>query len=160
MQASPQKGHAWLNQLVGEWDFVADCQMGPGQPVEQHRGSERVRSLGGLWVLGEGEGELPGGSRVQSLITLGYDPAQQRFVGTFIASMMDCLWIYNGQLDAVNNKLTLDTTGPGFKDGNQLVAYQDVVQFVDDNTRLLISHVQDEQGHWSSFMTARYTRRK
>ena len=46
-------------------------------------------------------------------MTLGYDPVQKRFVGTFIGSMMTHMWIYNGTLDAAGKVLTLDTEGPG-----------------------------------------------
>jgi hypothetical protein len=88
MEAKPQKEHAWLQRLVGEWRAEMECRMGPDQPSMTSTGSETVRSLGGLWTLGEGEGEAPDGTPVRSLMTLGYDPQKQRFVGIFIASMM------------------------------------------------------------------------
>ncbi len=45
-------------------------------------------------------GEMPDGSTSRSIMTLGLiDPQQKRFVGTFIASMMTHLWVYNGAFD-------------------------------------------------------------
>ncbi|TXT39001.1 MAG: ribulose kinase [Planctomycetota bacterium] len=61
MHAEPQKEHQWLQRLVGEWTFEAECSMGPDQPPMKSTGSEVVRSLGGLWTIGEGQGEMPDG---------------------------------------------------------------------------------------------------
>ena len=50
--------------------------------------------------IGEGEGECPDGTMAKSIITLGYDPEKQRFVGTFVASMTTHLWPYDGSSKA------------------------------------------------------------
>jgi Protein of unknown function (DUF1579) len=60
MQTEPQREHQWLQQLVGEWTYEAEATTDPGQPPSKFEGSERVRSLGGLWILAEGQGEMPG----------------------------------------------------------------------------------------------------
>src|SRR5262245_66093699 len=86
MQAEPQKEHQWLQQLVGDWTFESECVMGPEQPPSKFMGTESVRSLGALWVLCEGRGEMPGGGMATTLMTLGYDPAKKRYVGTFVGS--------------------------------------------------------------------------
>src|SRR5262249_12439944 len=112
MKVEPQKEHHWLQKLVGDWTFETECIMGPDQPPEKFAGSERVRSLGGVWVLCEGRGETPGGGTGLTLMTLGYDPVKKRFVGSFIGSMMTHLWIYDGALDPAAKILTLDTEGP------------------------------------------------
>jgi hypothetical protein len=39
-----------------------------------------------VWVLAEGEGGMAGGIAATTLMTLGYDPAEGRFVGTWIGS--------------------------------------------------------------------------
>ena len=51
----PQKEHQWLQQLVGKWTSETECSMGPDQPAMKTNGKETVRSLGGLWTIGEGE---------------------------------------------------------------------------------------------------------
>jgi hypothetical protein len=84
-----------------------ECVMGPGKPPMKSRGAESMRSIGGLRTLGEGSGEMPDGGRMTSIMTLGYDPQKQRFVGTFIASIMTHMWKCEGTLDASGKALTL-----------------------------------------------------
>src|SRR2546425_6168325 len=100
MHVEPQQEHHWLQQLVGEWVFENECSMGPDQPPGKFTGAETVRTLGGIWVLCEGRGEMPGGGIAISVMTLGYDPSKKRYLGTFVASMMTHLWQYDGALDA------------------------------------------------------------
>jgi hypothetical protein len=57
--------------------------MEPGKPPKKFKGSESVRSLGGLWVQGEGCGEMPGGGMATTLMMLGYDPQKKQYVGTW-----------------------------------------------------------------------------
>jgi hypothetical protein len=156
MNAEPQKEHRWLGKLVGEWTYESEAVMGPGQPPVKSRGTEAVRSIGGVWVQGEGQGEMPGGSPATMIITLGYDPAKKRFVGTFIGSMMTHMWLYDGQLDG--DVLTLDAEGPSFTDPNKTAKYQDILEIVSDDHRILSSQVQGDDGRWQRFMTAHYRR--
>jgi len=52
----PQQEHQWLQQLVGEWTYEVEGMTGPDQPMETSTGTERVKSVGGLWVVAEGQG--------------------------------------------------------------------------------------------------------
>ncbi len=155
----PQKEHEWLSQLVGEWTFEGEASMGPDTPAEKFKGTERVRSIGGLWFLAEGEGEVPDGGLATTMATLGFDPQKNRFVGTFIGSMMTNLWIYDGALDATGKVLTLDTEGPGMS-GEGLAKYRDVIEIESDDRRSMSSQVQGEDGQWTRFMTMTYRRTK
>lgn len=157
MKAEPQNEHRWLQRLIGEWRFEGDCVMGPGQPATKSTGTEIVRSLGGLWTIGEGRGD-PDGSPTSMIMTLGFDAGKKRFVGTFIASMMTYLWVYEGTLDAAGSTLTLDAEGPGMAGEGKLVKYQDMITFKSDDHRILTSQVLDENGTWVHFMTAHYRR--
>jgi hypothetical protein len=158
MQAEPQKEHLWLQQLVGEWTAEMDCAMAPGEPRMKSRGSERVRSLGGLWTLGEGTGEMPDGGVGHTLMTLGFDPVKGRFVGTFVGSMMTHLWPYEGSLDESGTVLTLDSEGPSMTGDGTNSPYRDVITMVSPDHRILSSHVPDGNGGWAEFMTAHYRR--
>jgi hypothetical protein len=160
VQAEPQKEHQWLQQLVGEWTFESDCSMGPDQPPSKFNGTETVRSLGGLWVLCEGRGEMPGGGIGTTLMTLGYDPLRKRYVGTFVGSMMTHLWVYDGQLDAAGKVLTLDTEGPSFTGDGKMVKYQDIIEFKSNDHRVLSSQTLGDDGKWHGFNTANYRRKK
>jgi hypothetical protein len=92
------------------------------------------------------------------LFTFGYDPQKQRFVGTFLGSMMTNLWIYEGSLDADRKLLTLDTEGPSFTDPAKLAKYQDSIEIVSPDHRILRSQFLGEDGKWNPFMTAHYRR--
>ena len=159
MAAEPTKEHQWLQQLVGDWESEMECVMVPDQPPMKSKGTESVRSLGGLWTLGEGKGEMPDGSAMTSIITLGFDPAKQRFVGTFVASMMTHMWSYEGTLDSSGKTLTLDTEGPSMT-GAGMVAYQDIVTLESPDHRILRSQMKGADGQWIPFMTAHYRRKK
>jgi hypothetical protein len=156
MDNKPQKEHDWLQKLVGEWTFESDCDMGPDQPPVTVTGTESVRSLGGLWTIAEGKGGPPDASWT-SVMTLGYDPERKRFVGTFIASMMTHLWLYEGSLDTDGRVLTLDAEGPDFTGGG-MAKYHDIIEFVSDDERTLSSEMLRPDGRWHRFMTARYRR--
>jgi hypothetical protein len=160
MNPAPQTEHQWLQRLVGEWASEGEAAMEPGKPPETFRGTESVRSLGGLWVLAEGQGDMPGGGPATTLMTLGYDPQRQRYVGTFVASMMTHLWAYDGALDAAGRALTLETEGPSMADQGKMAKYRDVLAFESDDHRTLTSHVLGDDGTWHAFMTARYRRKK
>jgi hypothetical protein len=155
----PQKEHLWLQKLVGDWTFEAECQMGPGGETSKSEGTESVRSLGDVWVLCEGRSQLPDGGRGTTLMTLGYDPAKKRFVGSFIASMMTYFWVYDGALDASGKILVLDAVGPSFSGDGKMAQYKDSIEFKDDNHRILSSQVLGDDGQWHRFMTSHYRRK-
>ncbi len=160
MQPQAQKEHEWLQRLVGSWTYETEATMGPGQPPVKMTGSEVVRSLGNVWVLCEGQGECPGEGTGYTIMTLGYDPAKKRFVGTFIGSMMANLWIYDGALDSTGKKLVLDSEVPSFSGDGTMAKYQDKIEIKDDNNRVLSSSVLGPDGKWQPFMTSNYRRVK
>lgn len=150
-----QHEHRWLQQLVGDWSFQGEAKMDPGKPADTFEGTESVRALGQLWIIAEGQGEMCGGS-ARTGMTLGFNSQSRRFVGTFIASMMAHLWIYNGQLDG--NILTLDTEGPDHT--GKMVKFRDVIELQSADRRTLTSHTLGDDGEWRKFMEATYLRRK
>ena len=158
MMPEPQKEHAWLQKLVGEWTYEHEAKMGPDQPPMTSTGTESVRSLGGLWVSGESQCTMPDGTPGTMVITLGYDPQKGRFVGTFVGSMMTNLWVYDGALDASERVLTLEADGPSFTDPSATSKYRDIVEIVSDDHRMLRSAVLGDDGVWHEFMTAHYRR--
>jgi hypothetical protein len=160
MNAEPQKEHTWLHKLVGEWTYESECMTEPGKPAEKHGGNESVRSLGGLWILAEGRGEMPGGAPATMLMTLGYDPAKKRIVGTWVGSMMTHLWIYDGALDAAERVLTLESDGPSMAGGGKMARYRDAIEQKSDDHRVLTSSVLGDDGKWQQFMTMTYRRKK
>ena len=83
MHAEPQTQHAWLQKFVGEWSYESQARMPDGQAVTG-TGTQSTRAVGGFWVMGHGEGEMPGApAKMTMVITLGFDPAKGKFVGTW-----------------------------------------------------------------------------
>lgn len=158
LHSEVQKEHQWLQKLVGEWTYETEVTMGVDQPPEKATGTETVRSIGGLWVVAEGQGEMPGCGQATTLMTLGYDPQQQRYVGTWIGSMMTYLWRYDGKLDATETILTLDSEGPAMTGDGKLAKYKDAIAFKSDDHRVMTSQVLGDDGQWHHFMTANYWR--
>jgi Protein of unknown function (DUF1579) len=103
---------------------------------------------------------MPGGVAVRTTMTLGYDPQKQRYLGTFVASMMTHLWVYDGALDVGERVLMLDTEGPSMTAEGKMAQYRDTIEFKSDNHRVLTSHVLSDEGKWHQFMTVDYRRKK
>jgi Protein of unknown function (DUF1579) len=160
MKTEPQQEHQWLQQLVGEWTYEAEATMEPGQPPSKFTGAERVQSLGGLWILAKGQGEMPGCGAATTVLTLGYDPQQQRYVGTWIGSMMTHLWVYDGALEEAGRVLTLHAEGPHMAAEGKMARYKDVIEVKSDDHRVLTSHMLGDDGERHRFMVAHYRRMK
>jgi hypothetical protein len=160
MHQQPQQEHQWLEKLVGEWTSEMEASMGPDQPPTKILGKESVRSLGGMWTLCEAQSTMPAGDTHRTIMTLGYDPAKGKYVGTFIGSMMHFMWVYEGTLDEASQTLTLDTMGPSFTGDNKLVPYQDIIEFKSPDHRVLRSQTPGPDGAWKQFMTMQYRRVK
>lgn len=161
MKADPHPQHQWLQRLLGDWTSESDAPAEPGKPPAKLRGTETGRRLGDLWVVLDGRGDMPGGGTAQMMMTLGFDPSRNRFVGTWVGSMMTHLWVYEGSLDAGGNVLTLNTEGPDFATGGSAMAkYKDVIEFRGDDHRILTGNVMGADGKWTVMMTAHYHRKK
>lgn len=160
MKVEPSAEHQWLTQLVGEWTSEMEGSMGPDQPLIKHKGRERVRALGEVWLLLEGESEMPGGGTGLTQMTLGYDHLKKRFVGSFIGSMMTNMWLYDGQFNAERTILTLETEGPSFTEPTKMAKYRDYIEIIGPDHRTLSSDCLGDDGKWTKFMTAHYRRVK
>jgi hypothetical protein len=160
MNAEPQREHQWLQKLVGEWTYETEMSMDPDQSEEKCTGTESVRSLGGLWVVTSGQSEMPDGSIATTMMTLGYDSQKQRYVGTWVGSMMTYLWIYDGELDAPETVLSLHSEGPSMSGDGRMMKYKDVIEFKNDDHRVMTSYVLNDDGKWQQLMTVNYHRKK
>jgi hypothetical protein len=160
MKTEPEKQHAWLQQLVGEWTSEARCAPEPGTQPETFKGTEIVRSLGSFWILAEGNGQMPGTEAIaSSVLTLGFDPRTRRFVGTWVGSPMAHLWIYNGALNDAGNVLTLETEGPDCSSEGGMTRYKDIIELRNPSERVLRSEMLCKDGTWKEVMTVTYRRK-
>jgi hypothetical protein len=153
----PQPEHRWLQKLLGEWTY--DTDFGPGHQGAKASGTERGRAIGEFWVQLEGNGEMGGpGDRATTILTLGFDPAKRRFIGTWIGSMMTHQWLYDGELDAASDRLTLTSEGPSMTEAGKTARYRDVIEFQGADQRTLTGSMQQPDGTWQAFMTVTYRR--
>ena len=156
MDFKPGKEHQWLEKLVGNWRYDTEVNCGPNEPPMKASGAETVRSIS-AWIIGEGKGTTPAGEPATMILTLGFDPAKGRYVGTWIGSMMPNLWVYDGELDPAGRKLSLYTIGPKFT-GEGTAQYREAMEIVDADHRIFTSSAQGDDGQWKTFMTAHYYR--
>lgn len=152
----PQKEHRWLQQLEGDWKTETQVVVSPGEPLLRSEGTETVRMIGGFWALCQVEGAVQG-SPFSGVFTLGFDPEQEQYVGTWVDSMSSHLWRYEGTRDASGQALTLYSEGPCPQEQGKLVKVRAVLEIVDPDHRLFTSE-RLENGHWVRDMTVRYTR--
>ena len=158
MGTKPQAEHAWLQNLVGEWRTEAEMWMGPDEPKATSTGSETVRSLGGLWAVGEGTATMPDGTAMNMVTSLGYDVSFKEYRACWFASMSSHLWKYVGALSEDGKTMTLDCEGPDMVVDGKTALYRDVIELIDANHRTLTSFGQDENGEWQEFMKVHYYR--
>jgi hypothetical protein len=156
---TPQKEHEWLRQLEGEWTVEMECKMGPDAPPQKGSGEERVRTVGGFWTVADGKGTF-GGMAMTSVLTLGYDPQKQKYVGTWIDSVSNHMWSYEGEVDAEGKVLTLETEGPCPLTPGKPCKFKETIEIKSANHKVFTSSVQGEDGEWVTFVTANYRRKQ
>jgi len=159
MKVEITPAHRWLDRLVGEWTGKSGMTGPDGQPMPPW--TETVRSLYGVWVVAETDSVMPGtGERAATRMTLGYDSRRGRYIGSWVGTMMEHMWVYDGELDQSGKALTLNTEGPDFAAGAGMANYRDVITFIDDDTRTLTSFQQAPDGSWKQIMSVEYRRNK
>jgi hypothetical protein len=154
----PVAEHAWLTKLVGEWIVESEIDMGPEAGIQKSTGREKASMFGGLWVLAEGEGEMPGGGTMHYKTGIGFDVTFKEYRGFWIADVSSHLWKYVGEMSEDGRVLTLNCEGPHMQKDGETALYRDVIEIVDENRRVMTSYGQDDSGNWNRFMTATYTR--
>ncbi|MBC7148362.1 MAG: DUF1579 domain-containing protein [Rhizobium sp.] len=158
--AKPREEHRFLEKLVGDWVVTSSTgheNYDPGDPAKVW--TETVRSVGGLWFLAEGRGTMPDGNPGEMIMTLGYEAALGHYVGTWVGSMMDKLWIYKGWIEPDGKTLTLEAEGPSFEDPQKTAIYHDVIHLIDDDHRTFSGSVRLPDGSFKIFMTSEMQRR-
>ncbi|MCA1868720.1 DUF1579 domain-containing protein [Agrobacterium genomosp. 3] len=158
--AKPQKEHEFLSRIVGDWIMTASSgheNYDANDPSQRFTGT--VRSIGGLWIVGEGTGKMPDGDEMTAVITVGFDPAKGNFVGSWIGSMMTYLWVYRGWLEEDGKTLTLEAEGPAFDGSGRIDTYRDVLVLHDDNHRSFSGSVRQPDGTFKTFMTSEFRRK-
>ena len=154
--AAPQKEHEWLKLLEGTWEVESEGGAEPGKPPVKCTGTITSRSLGGLWLVSEMKGSV-GGVPVTGIMTVGYDAQKKKYVGTWVCSMCDLMFKYEGTVSG--RALTLETEGPNPATG-KTAKMRDVIELKDHDTQVMTSSVLGDDGKWVPFMTMTGKRKK
>ncbi len=155
----PTKEHERLAQFAGEWDVTAEPAPEPGQEAIKGTGTESSKMVGGFWLVGQSEASMQGMS-VTSVLTIGYDPAAKKYVGTFVCSIDSTMWKYEGTMDEAGTKLTLETEGPSCFDPSKKAKYRETLELKDKDHKVFTSFMQDDKGEWVKIVTMEYRRKK
>jgi hypothetical protein len=153
----PTKEHEWLNRFVGEWEAESECTPVPGGPVMKGKMQEKVHSIGGFWIVSEGDAEMAG-MKMHMQMTVGYSPEKKKYIGTWVDSSNAHLWHYEGTVEG--NTLTLEASGPSMLNPKVTTKYRDVTEFKGADERVMTSFMQNEKGEWVKMVTGRATRKK
>ncbi len=148
----PEKEHRWLHKFVGEWTTNSKASTGPDQPPMECSGTIESRMIGEFWVVNEMQG-TPQGIPMRGLQTIGYDATKKKYVGTWVDSMMNHLWIYEGTVDESGNKLTLEADGPNFMGDGEVAKFRDAYEFKSPDHIIVSSSMLGSDGKWVTFMT-------
>ncbi len=148
----PVKEHEWLSQFAGEWESEMECTFEPGKPPVKSKGSEKARLLGPFWVVAEGSGDAMG-TPFSSILTLGYDTDKKKYIGTWIDSMMNRMWHYEGTLNEAGDTLTLETEGPCVMHGGQTRKFREIIVFKSKDHKTFTSQILGDDGAWTTMVT-------
>lgn len=152
----PQKEHEWLKALEGEWTVDSECTMKPGEPAMKINGNSSARSLGGFFVIVENRAEIMG-MPWTGILTLGYDPAKKKYLGTWVDSMSSYPWRYEGTVDASGKVLTMDTEGPDCRTGKTM-KFREKIE-LNGKEGWVFTSERDDHGTWTRLVRVVYTRK-
>lgn len=157
----PGPEHAWLQQLVGNWDADVQMHMDPtGKPPAKTKGTESIRPVGDFWIISESKGQMMN-TPFLAVQTLGYDARKQKYVASWVDSMSNAIWQSEGSLDASGKVLTLESEGYcPHSSSDELMKIRDVIELQDKDHKVLNSFMLGDKGQWIPMMTIQYQRKK
>jgi len=155
----PQAEHEWLQQFIGTWTMKNESKGVPGQPDMQCEGTIEAKMLGKFWVVSRIENDMQG-EKMIGLQTIGYDAQAKKYVGTWVDSMMNHMWKYEGSVDKTGKILTLEAEGPAFLTEGKAAKFRDIYEFKSKDEMAIKTEMQQPDGKWVTFMTGMAKRTK
>ena len=146
-EGSLSKEHAFLKKFAGTWSCASDCKMAPDQPPMKTTAMSTNRMIGDFWLVNEIV-STGGGMKVTAIQTIGYDEKKKKFVGTWIDSMVNHQWQYEGTLNAAGTTLTMEAEGPNFMTGKGTAVFRDIYEFKSKGHIFARSLVKSDDGEW------------
>lgn len=156
--SKPTAGHELLKKFVGEWEVQSGMEGQPGQPAMTSKGLMKSRMLGDLWVISELDCDMSG-TRMNAVQTIGFNEDKGKYVGTWVDSVMNLMWIYEGFVEDNGAKLILEAEGPDFSTG-KTTKFRDAYVFKSADLIESTSSMMTADGKWVTFMTGSMKRKK
>lgn len=155
----PEAEHLWLKQFAGEWTSSSKSTPIGEQPAMESSGKMSSKMLGGFWIINKMDAEV-GGMKFKAIQTIGYDTKKKKYVGTWVDSMMNYMWHYEGTVDKTGKKIQLVAEGPNMIGGTGKALYRDSYEFKSADRIIATTEVQDDTGQWIIFLTGELVRGK
>jgi len=153
---TPGPEHKILAMEAGTWDATVEMFM-PGAPPMTSKGTEtNTMGCGGLCLISDFKGEF-GGMPFHGHGTSTWDPNKKKYVGTWIDSMSSGLSLSEGTYDAAAKKATSTMEGPD--PTGKIVKSKTVVEYKDDNTRVMSMFMTGPDGKEVPTMKISYTKK-
>jgi hypothetical protein len=144
----PGKEHDHLKRLEGTWDAV----------MEGGKGTMTYKmGLGGLWLIGDFEGEL-GGIKFQGKGLDTYDPATKKYRSVWVDSLSTAPMVMQGNLDKDNKIMTM--TGEGNGPEGKTVKLKTITEIKDADTIDFSLFMVDKDGKEQPMIKVAYKRKK
>lgn len=144
----PGKEHASLKRMEGTYDVI----------VEGGKGTMTYKmGLGGLWLLGELNGEFRG-TKFEGKGMDTYDPATKKYRTIWADSMSTAPMLMEGNFDKDNKVLTLTGEGPG-PDG-KTAKFKSTTELKDEDTIVFSLFQVASDGKERAMLKITYKRKK
>ena len=149
---APQKEHELLERFLGDWETESEMMQGPNQPPMKCKGQLHASALGKMWLVANVENDIMG-TKMNAQFTLGYDPEKNKYVGTWIDSIMNHMWQYNGWVEDGGKTLILEAEGPNMMEPGKTAKFRDVYIFKSPDQMETKAMMQQEDGKWITLAT-------
>ena len=158
-QSEPTKEHEFLKKFVGKWEVETKGQAGEGQPEVAMNGTMEASMFGKFWMVNNCSYDMSGTPVMKGIQTIGYDADKKKYVGTWIDTMLNKMWMYEGTVDESGNKIMLEAEGPDMTDPKKTAMFRDSYEFKSDDEIIATSEVR-VNGKWVTMMTGTAKRKK
>lgn len=149
--SEPGAAHEWLHQFEGEWTATMTGGM--------QEGSMSCKMLGGFWLINNFSADMGGGQMMNAIQTIGYDEEKKKYVGSWVDSVMNHMWVYEGTVDESGKKIMLEADGPNMLGGEGTMRYRDSYEFKSPDHIVQTSEYKDGE-KWETLMTGDIKRKK
>jgi hypothetical protein len=153
---TPGPEHKVLAMDAGTWDATVEMFMSGAPPMVSKGTEVNTMGCGGLCLISDFKGDL-GGMPFHGHGTSTWDPNKKKYVGTWTDSMSSGLSLSEGSYDAAAKTATSTMEGPD--PTGKIVKSKAVVEYKDDNMRVMSLFTTGPDGKDVPTMKIRYTKR-